>query len=596
MGLSITGPLLPLAALGWPLLLGAMAALPGLRRHAIGLLPLAPLPALALALQTALTGPSAERTRLPGLLLGVELGIDARAALFVGMAALLWLLAGVYAVRYLRGTRQPAVFAGFWCLTLAGNLGVFLARDAASFYAAFAAVSLSAYLLVVHEGTARARRAGRLYLGLAVVGEAALLAGLLLGVHAADSLDIVEVRAALAGSPWRDTASALLILGFGLKAGLMPLHVWLPLAHPAAPTPASAVLSGAIVKAGLFGMMVFLPVGPDPAALPWGPMLATAGLLSAGTAVLIGLTQRNPKALLAYSTISQMGLLVAVLGAGLAQADAGPALDAVALGALHHGLAKGALFLSVGIFAASSAGHRRWVLAGVALAALSVAGLPLTGGALAKAALKGPLAGTVAETLLALSAVGTALLLLRFGLLLQRQALAAEAAAPPPLLVLPWLLLVAAAWLLPWGVAGMLQPGASAWRAGDPGSPTTLWAGAPWSAAAVWTGAWPLLLAGGIAAAARRWRMRPPHIPEGDLALPLERLARAAVGAVAAFAARTAGDRADGQGGSTRPGRTGPRWPDPGAVLARLDHQLSRWSVAGVLVLLALLAVAAATA
>ena len=147
-------------------------------------------------------------------------------------------------------------------------------------------------------------------------------------------------------------ALALLILGFGLKIGLVPLHVWMPLAYTAAPIPAAAVLSGAAVKAGVIGLIRFLPLR---AALPgWGEALAALGLFSAFYGVAVGITQHNPKTVLAYSSVSQMGLIAAVLGMGLAAGDKASAL-AAAFYAAHHVLVKGALFLAVGVVAATGA-------------------------------------------------------------------------------------------------------------------------------------------------------------------------------------------------------------------------------------------------
>ena len=157
--------------------------------------------------------------------------------------------------------------------------------------------------------------------------------------------------AALPASPWRDASLALLILGFGLKIGLVPGHVWMPLAYTAAPIPAAAVLSGAAVKAGVIGFIRFLPLG---VAMPeWGEALAAAGLFSAFYGVLIGITQKNPKTVLAYSSISQMGLLAAALGMGLATGDIGTAPGA-GFSAAHHVLVKG------GSISRDRRGRRRW--------------------------------------------------------------------------------------------------------------------------------------------------------------------------------------------------------------------------------------------
>jgi formate hydrogenlyase subunit 3/multisubunit Na+/H+ antiporter MnhD subunit len=540
----VLGPALPVLALAWPLLLGLLAAWPGWRARALWVLPVAPLPALLLALLGA-----EGTTVVPDLLLGTRLVADAPGRLLLGVVALIWAAAGVFALGYFRAARKPAVLAGFWCLTLSGNLGVMLAADVASFYVAFAAVSLAAYWLVVHDGTPRALSAGRVYLVLALLGEALLLAGLLLGAAAAGSLEVAAVGAAMAEAP---VALGCLILGFGLKAGMVPLHMWLPLAHPAAPTPASAALSGAIVKAGVIGLLRFLP--GDPA--PWAEAMVWLGLAGAYGGVLAGLTQRNPKAVLAYSTISQMGLVIAALGVGL-RAEA-------ALYAAHHGLAKAALFLGVGVLAATGRRHLGWVLPLAALPALSVAGAPLLGGALAKAAIKPGFAGWQ-DWAVVLSAVGTALLLGRALWLSARGGAEAAEARPGPLLWAPWLLLTASALLLPWG----LLAGFSA-----------LTTGYATGAAALWDGAWPLLAAAGLAALALLARLRAPALPEGDLAEPLGRLARGAVAALRRIPEPAAPSLPPAEAGRGR------------AAVERLEGGLLPWRRGGLVAALLALALA----
>jgi len=392
MSALYSGSLIPFAVLLWPLLLGLVPMVPRWRAGALWLLPLAPLPALAFALVGA---PGA--VELPDLVLGVALQAVPDGALFIGMTAAVWAVAGWHAALSLKPGAQAGLLVSFWCLTLAGNLGVFLAADVVSFYLAFAAVSLAAWFLVVHDRTDAALSAGRVYITLAVLGEAALLMGLMIGAAGAEDLRIASVRDALTAAPLGPAAIALLIVGFGIKAGMVPLHVWLPVAHPAAPVPGSAVLSGAIVKAGLVGMMLFVPGGSD-----WSDGLVVLGLAGGFGAALWGLTQRNPKAILAYSTISQMGLLLVLVGAGS---------SGVAFYALHHGLAKGALFLCVGLMALSATTLRRRAVLGVAgLLALSVSGMPLTGGGLAKLAGKDGVADTLALAITA-SSVTTTLVL-----------------------------------------------------------------------------------------------------------------------------------------------------------------------------------------
>ncbi|HEX7199175.1 MAG TPA: proton-conducting transporter membrane subunit, partial [Dongiaceae bacterium] len=330
--------------------------------------------------------------------------------MLLGVAALLWIVAGAYASAYLRGDPNAGRFAEWWLLTLSGNLGVFMAADLVTFYLTFSVVSLAAYGLIVHDGTPGSGRAGIIYVALAVLGEAFLLMAFVFMAAATpdSSLLIRDAVAALPGSPWRDTALALLILGFGLKIGLVPLHVWMPLAYRAAPIPAAAVLSGAAVKAGVIGFIRFLPLG---AAVPeWGEALAAAGLFSAVYGVAVGITQENPKTVLAYSSVSQMGLLAAALGMWLAAGDTSAALG-TSFSAAHHAFVKGGLFLAIGV--AAVVGARPWpVLIPAAVLALGLGGLPLSGGALAKLAMKAQFGEGVVGSLATLAAAGSTLLML----------------------------------------------------------------------------------------------------------------------------------------------------------------------------------------
>ncbi|WP_052369024.1 complex I subunit 5 family protein [Serpentinimonas barnesii] len=440
--------LLPLLAL-WPLLLLALLLWRRSRAWAAALAPWAAVPALLLALYAvlgaALMSPAAASLNLqtaaapptlewPHLLLGLRFGLDATGSVFLLLAGLLWTLAGWAAHIYHRHDARRHALWGFWLAALSGNLWLIVAQDAIGFYAGFALMSFAAYGLIVHARSAEAWRAGRIYLIMAVLGEALLLSGLLLRVAGTDS---IALPLAANGGAHANLATVLIFLGFGVKAGVLGLHLWLPLAHPVAPTPASAVLSGVMIKAGLLGWMRFLPLGAE----PW-PLLGAAalglGLLAALVAVAIGLTQRQPKVLLAYSSISQMGLLTLGIGAALLHPSAWPALAlALTLYALHHGLAKGTLFLGVAVLAQATGTARRWALAAQALPALALAGVPLSSGFWAKDGLKQALSGLPAPWpealawLLPVAAFGTTLLMARL-LWLQAQpaATAAQAAAP----------------------------------------------------------------------------------------------------------------------------------------------------------------------
>jgi formate hydrogenlyase subunit 3/multisubunit Na+/H+ antiporter MnhD subunit len=353
--MNTIGPGLLVAALATPLVILAACPSQKLRRHALALQWLALLPALASALLAIGGAPLAfEQPALPMSLL-----LDTPGAMLLAAVALLWIAAGAYAFADVRGKPNAELFAVCWLLTLIGSLGVFIAADLLTFYLVFALVSIPAFGLIAHDGGAVSGRAGGVYMAFTVLGETFLLMGfvLLAAGEPSGSLQIRDVVAALPGSPWRDAALALTIAGFGLKIALVPMHGWMPLAYTAAPIPAATVLSGAAVKAGVIGLIRFLPFE---AVLPgWGKALVVVGLFSAFYGVAIGITQQNPRTVLAYSSISQMGVIAAVLGIGLAAADKGADLDA-AFYAAHHALVKGALFLAVGVVAASSRAACGW--------------------------------------------------------------------------------------------------------------------------------------------------------------------------------------------------------------------------------------------
>jgi len=298
-------------------------------------------------------------------MLGGDWALNALSRAWLAFTALLWSLAAVHARGYF-GAEQSKAQAGdqgiqrrcqrlalLWPLTLLGNVLLIIAQDIASFYLGFALMTFAAYALVVHSGSDEARLGARAYLILAVIGEGLILGGLLWAAGSAETLTLQGVREGIAAADHGAMMALLLWLGFGVKAGIIGLHVWLPLAHPVAPAPASAVLSGAMIKAGLLGWIKVLPLGVEGLSstlTQLGNVMLVAGLAAAFGAALYGVWQRHPKAVLAYSSISQMGMLTAMVAMGLAAPDVWPLLlPGVVLFAAHHALAKGALFLGTSI-------------------------------------------------------------------------------------------------------------------------------------------------------------------------------------------------------------------------------------------------------
>jgi hydrogenase-4 component B len=385
-----------------PLLLAPLAVHPALR----WLVLIAPLPALA---GLALLPPDAT-LELPWLLLGTALGFDETTRVFLLFTALVWSLAAVSVVERLGTAPGTGRFRLLFLLALAGNLWLILAREPVGFYVGFAIMGLAAYGLILHPGGLTRRRAGRVYLAMTLIGELALFVALLLMAQTQG------VTWSLPETPTPDGAViVLLLLGFGIKAGLMPLHPWLPLAYSAAPAPAAAVLSGAMSKVALLGWLRLLPLGQ--VALPeWGMLFVWLGLVSLLVALGVGLVQTDPRRVLAYSSISKAGLFVLLLGLLLLE----PALTPVGVGALtlyaaHHALVKSGLFLGLGLRDLDPA--RPLVRAGLILLALALAGAPLTSGALAKYVAKPVLIspGWIwLDLALMLATVAAALLMARF--------------------------------------------------------------------------------------------------------------------------------------------------------------------------------------
>ncbi|MDS4042048.1 MAG: proton-conducting transporter membrane subunit [Candidatus Competibacter sp.] len=492
----MTTSILLIAAVGVPLAMLLACVVSAIRERMPPLLGLAPIPALAAALfadDTLLV--------LGNARFALSFALDEPGRMLLLVAAILWSAAGAYAATGLRGAVHAGGLVVCWLMTLTGCIGAFLAADLVGFYFLLAVLSVGASGLVLQGGTAEALRASAVYLGLALIAEAFLLAGLVLLAMATPdgSLLIRDAAAAIPASPWRDLTLVLLIVGLGMKAGLVPLHFWMPLAYGAAPIPAAAVMSGAVVKASALALIRFLPL--DVALPDFGLPLATIGLFGAFYGVVIGITQSRPKIVLAYSSVSQMGFLVAVIGMGLAAGDAGAARVA-SFYAAHHLLVKGALFLAAGMIVTTGGRRLWWVLALAAILALGIGGLPLTGGALAKLAVKPVLEDGLVKLLATLSAIGTTLLMLHFLHRLLASASPDPSASAPVGWVLSWMFMFVAALVVPWMLYS--ATGIGTWS--DALQPKILWAAL-----------WPLLIGAGLALGLWRWGRYLPRVPEGDI-------------------------------------------------------------------------------
>src|SRR6516162_303706 len=313
----------------------------------------------------------------------------------------------VFAAGYFR--RGHGTPLGLLCLQyhlfLASMGFVLLADDAYAFMVAWETMALSSYFLVTTQhGLPEIRRAGFLYLLIAHIGAIALL--LAFGVMQGGSWQFTfdAMRAAHLAPAWAAVAFLLALFGFGAKAGLVPLHVWLPEAHPAAPSPVSALMSGVMLKTAVYGL---LRVAFDLLSAPqwwWGLVALTVGLFTALYGVVFAATQTDMKRLLAYSSIENIGIIFTGLGLAIVFRGAGmPGLTALALIAvlyhcLNHAFMKSLLFVGTGAVLHSTGERNLGRLGGLIHRMPWVAWLTLIG-ALALAGLP-PLNGFVSEWLL----------------------------------------------------------------------------------------------------------------------------------------------------------------------------------------------------
>ncbi|MFU8895183.1 MAG: complex I subunit 5 family protein [Gammaproteobacteria bacterium] len=323
---------------------------------------------------------------LPGL--DFVLHADALSLLFVNLSAVLWLATTIYAIGYLEDSPNRSRFFGYFSLCVTTTVGLAMAGNLLTFLVFYEALTLTTYPLVVHRGTEVARKAGRVYLAYTIGGGVLLLLGTIWLYSLTGTLEFVD-RGFIAGLGIDPgvlrVIFTLLILGVGVKAALVPLHVWLPLAM-VAPAPVSALLHAvAVVKAGAFGVVriVYDVFGIEFAA-SLGVTLPLAILAS--VTIIYGsvraLFQDDLKRRLAFSTVSQVSYIT------LGIAIAGPIASIGGLVHLvHQGFMKITLFFCAGNFAETLGVHKvsemrgigrrmPWTMAAFTLAALGMIGVP----------------------------------------------------------------------------------------------------------------------------------------------------------------------------------------------------------------------------
>lgn len=336
-------------------------------------------------------------------MMGIHLELDGFRLLYGFIAAFMWMMTTVFSREYFRHHRNRNRYYLFTLLTFGATMGVFLSADLFTTFIFFEIMSLTSYVWVAQEENMAALRAAGTYLGVAVIGGLVMLMGLFLLYDAAGTLTLSQLGKAVSVARDAGTLSlakqyligGLLVFGFGAKAGMFPLHIWLPAAHPVAPAPASALLSGILTKSGIFGILAvtcnifrYQPY--------WGYVIVILGTLTMFLGALLAIFSVDLKRVLACSSMSQIGFIligtgmISLLGEEAALAARGTLLHMV-----NHSLIKLVLFMVAGVIFMNTHklnlneirgfGRRKPLLcAAFLMGALGIGGIPLWNGYVSK--------------------------------------------------------------------------------------------------------------------------------------------------------------------------------------------------------------------
>ena len=292
---------------------------------------------------------------LPGVCgLGLRFAAGSLPCLLALVSALLWMAVGLSCPGYFAAAEGRSRFYLFWLMTLGAIMGVFLAADLFTLFVFFEIMSLTSYVWVAQNETEQALQAGETYLAVAVIGGMALLVGLLLLQDLLGTLEFAAMAEAAAALPPAQRgrlhlAGGFALAGFGAKAGMFPLHIWLPKAHPAAPAPGSALLSGILTKSGVFGVLL-LSRGLFWADVSWNTVLLALAVVTMALGAVLAVFSVDLKRTLACSSISQIGfILLGTAMQGFLYGENALAAWGTVLHMLNHSLVKLVLFMAAGV-------------------------------------------------------------------------------------------------------------------------------------------------------------------------------------------------------------------------------------------------------
>ncbi|MBK5240513.1 proton-conducting transporter membrane subunit [Clostridium sp.] len=280
---------------------------------------------------------------------GLHLKLDMFRYVFVWLTVMIWFLTTLYSTHYLMSHRNRNRYYLFFMLTLASTIGIFISENFLNLFTFFEMMSFTSYALIINDEDDYSHEAGNTYIIMAVTGGLILLMGLFLLYNYTQTLDIGELSVAVSGlGSVKYLIVALIIIGFGVKAGMVPLHIWLPKAYPAAPTPATIVLSAVLAKTGIFGIILTIEVimsGDFIISI----IILVIGFLNMFIGGILAMMQRNIKRILAYSSMSQIGYILVGIGLiGVLKDHRTIAVYGTLYHVINHGIFKGLLFMVTG--------------------------------------------------------------------------------------------------------------------------------------------------------------------------------------------------------------------------------------------------------
>ena len=285
------------------------------------------------------------------MVMGLHFKVEGLHLVLALLASFIWMITTIFSREYFAHYRNRNRYYFFMLMTLGATLGVFLSADFFTCFFFFEVMSFTSFVLVIHDESSEAIRAAKTYLTVAIFGGLVTLMGLIMLYSKTNTLfysDLINYMA-LNNDPSIYVIGVLILTGFAAKAGLFPLHIWLPVAHPVAPAPASALLSAILTKSGIFGM-IMLSVNIFMHDLNWGMFLLVLATITMVLGAVLAVFSTNLKRILACSSLSQIGFvslgiaMMCCLGEHNALAASGTMLHI-----LNHALIKLVLFCLAGV-------------------------------------------------------------------------------------------------------------------------------------------------------------------------------------------------------------------------------------------------------